>query len=126
MKVKHKNIYQNSHYKRTVIDNYTLCYKTFFTLAFPLFLAAGNMLTAPLRFREAGNDGADFWGDSGFSFGLAVAVTVIPLVARMLATALASDFLGSSTFGGGLRTLKVIESDRCIMLLSAGSEVPPY
>lgn len=88
---------------------------------------AGIMLTAPFKFRDAGRFGdADFVGDS-FSLGLAVAVTVIPRVANMFATALASDFFGSTTagLGGGFRTLRVIESERCMMLFSDGSGVPP-
>lgn len=57
-----------------------------------------------------------FLGDPSFDFG--AAVTVIPLVAKILATAFASDFFGSSTLGGGFLTDSVMESERCIILLS--------
>ena len=57
--------------------------------------------------------------------GLGAAVTVMPLVAKMLATALASDFFGLAALGGGLRTDKVMESERCITLLSPGSGAFP-
>lgn len=71
-----------------------------------------------------GGDG-DFWGCL-VSLGFGAAVTVIPRVAKMLATAFASDFLGLAGFGGGFLTDNVIESERCITLLSAGSGAPPW
>lgn len=87
------------------------------------------MLTALFKFiatgAGAGVGEADFLGDSHFSLAFAVAVTVIPRVARMFATALASDFFGLCETGGGLRTDSVIESDRCITFPSARSGVPP-
>lgn len=95
------------------------------TLAFPFVLAAGNILTAPLRFNDEGI--AALTGLEGsFSLGFAVAVTVMPRVASIFATAEASDFFACSAgLGGGLRTDSVIESDRCIMLPSDESDLPP-
>lgn len=90
---------------------------------FDPFFAAGMRLTALLRFIATGGGGVEaFFGDSSFPFG--AAVTVIPRVANMFATALASDLTGLCGFGGGFRTDNVMESDRCITL-SAGSGVPP-
>lgn len=65
---------------------------------FPFVLAAGIMLTALFKFiatgAGAGIGDVGFLGDSHFSLGFAVAVTVIPRVARIFATAFASDFFG--------------------------------
>jgi hypothetical protein len=55
--------------------------------------AEGIILTAAFRLSCAGIAEGLFW-ESILSLGLGVAVTVIPRVAKMLATALASDFFG--------------------------------
>lgn len=97
------------------------------TLAFGLLLLfVGMMLTALLRLRATGGDVAFFGGGVSGFLGFGAAVTVIPLVARILATALASDFLGLGALGGGFRTDKVMESDRCMTLLSPGSGALPW
>lgn len=91
-----------------------------------LFLAVGIMLTALLRFiaTVAVGEAGDASSFMVFSLGFGVAVTVIPRVARIFATCLASDFLGLEGLGCGLRTDRVMESDRCITL-SDTSLVPP-
>lgn len=83
-------------------------------------LADGMMLTAEFKFMATGGggDGTFFVVKISFSLAFGAAVTVIPLVARIFATALASDFLGLGGFGGGFLTDNVIESDKCIILLS--------
>lgn len=59
------------------------------------------MLTALFKFMATGGGGGDpLLVASVFSFAFAVAVTVIPRVAKMFATALASDFFGLFDFGG--------------------------
>lgn len=83
----------------------------------------GIILTAAFKLSCAGND--ELFCGSDLSLGLGVAVTVIPRVARILATALASDFFGLCGLGCGFRTDKVMESERCMTLPSEGSDVPP-
>lgn len=84
------------------------------------------MLTALFRFRATGGGGDSFLELSDFSFDFGVAVTVMPRVANILATALASDFFGLFAFEGWFLTDNVIESERCITLFSEGSCVPPW
>lgn len=94
------------------------------TFKLVLFLV-GIILTALFKFIATGGGGEFLDGGVSAFLGLGAAVTVIPLVAKMLATALASDFFGLTALGGGLRTDKVMESERCITLLSPGSGALP-
>lgn len=95
------------------------------TFALGLF-ALGIILTAEFKLIATGGGGGVFFlGLSGLSF-LGAAVTVMPLVAKILATALASDFFGLAGLGGGFLTESVIESDRCIILLSIELFDPPF